>query len=332
MRYAIRIMTLPLRRALAFLFAALFLVIAPLSVAYGRGYRFDTKTRHIRLTGVILLAGSPSRVRLTIDDDTLKDVSFPTTLRGLLPTTHTILVEAMGYTSQVFTFNVRSGQTTFATDLQLYRINPFTTLRTGIPKQALLAPDGTTVAWLEGKRLTIAGATSLKSFDTAPGAESLVWTENSEDLLLRNASLGTVAVMSRTGTLRDATYVLPAGDRRTIDQLLNSRMTYSDVQTIPGGGGWLLTDESSAWILQTNGDLTLATRWGNTIVNAIHLGRQSLVTVRREEVLVRNVQNAQTALYEVPGITQATAGTHEGEINLLVADGNLLQWKRGNFF
>ena len=109
-------------------------------------------------------------------------------------------------------------------------------------------------------------------------------------------------------------------------------MVYSAVQTIPGSTSWLLLDESSAWILQPNGDLTLATRWGNQIVGAMHLGRQSLATIRREEVLVRNITNSQTALYEIPGITQASVGLSEGELNLLIADGDLLQWKRGKLF
>ena len=56
-------MTLPLRRALALLFAGLFVLVALASIAYGRGYRFDFKTRNIRLTGVILLAGAPDRSR-----------------------------------------------------------------------------------------------------------------------------------------------------------------------------------------------------------------------------------------------------------------------------
>ncbi len=326
-------MTLPLRRALAILFAGLFVIVALASVAYGRGYRFDFKARQVRLTGVVFLAGAPSRVQVTVDDGKPRNVSLPTTLRGLLPTTHTVGVAAAGYRGQVFTFNVRSGQTTYAPDLQLYRENPFTTVRTGIPLQALLAPDGSAVAWLEGQNLAIAEATNRKHVVGIPaGADALTWSALSEDVTVLSAERETLATVSKAGIRRSAAYVPPTGEQQKIDQLLNGRMVYSSVQPIPGRTGWLLQDASSAWVLLPNGDFTVASRWGNPIVNAVHLGRQSLATIRREEVLVRNLANDQTALYEIPGITQASAGTHEGELNLLVADGDLLQWERGNLF
>ena len=175
-------MTLPLRRALALLFAGLFVLVALASIAYGRGYRFDFKTRNIRLTGVILLAGAPDRVQVKIDDGEPKNVSLPTTFRGLLPTTHTISLSAPGYESQIFTLNVRSGQTTFATDIQLYQGSPFTTVRTGIPKHAILAPDGSAVAWLENQKITISDTTSVKHLTVALDVESLTWSESNDNL------------------------------------------------------------------------------------------------------------------------------------------------------
>lgn len=325
-------MTLPLRRALALLFAALFIIIAPLSVAYGRGYRFDTSTRRIRLTGVIFLAGSPNRVQVTVDDGKPRNLSLPTTLRGLLPTTHTLTIAAAGYSSQVFTLNVRSGQTTFATALQLYQTQPFTTIRTGIPNTAQLAPNGSAVAWLQAHSLAIASPSGIKQLALITKVESLTWSENSENILLQDENRATVAVVSKAGAFRDAAYVVSAIDRLKVDELLNHRMIYKSLQRIPNSANWLLVDESSAWVLRPDGELTLATRWGNAIINAVHLGGDSLATVRREEVLVRNIDNGQTALYEIPNLTQASAGIHEGELNLLVADGDLLQWQRGIIF
>jgi hypothetical protein len=326
-------MSLPFRRALALLFAGLFVLVAIGSVAYGRGYRFDTKTRQIRLTGVILLAGAPNRVQVNIDDGKPKSVSLPTTFRGLLPTSHTITVAAPGYASQTFVVNVRSGQTTFAADLELYRTSPFSTLRTGIPGTALLAPDGTALAWIEnGNVLAVANASNLKKLPLGPKVSRLAWSENAEDILLQDEVGKLVAIASKAGVLRGSTYKVPPGDSTKILELLNSRMTYQNAQHIPGSPGWLLMDDSSAWTLFPDGELTLATRWGNSIITAVHLGRSSLATVRREEILVRNIANAQTALYELPNITQATAGVGVGEINLLLADGDLLQWQRGQFF
>jgi hypothetical protein len=325
-------MTLPLRRALALFFAGLFVIVALISIAYGRGYRFDTRTQKISLTGVIFLAGSPNRIQLLVDDEEQKNVSFPTTIRGLLPTTHTVNLGAAGYASQVFTVSVRSGQTTFVSDVQLYRTKPLTSVRTGIPKQAQLSPDGSTVAWLENNSLAIADALSIKRFNITAETEALSWSENSEDIILQNESRVVLAVVSKAGVIRDKSYILTTGDKSKIDLLLNGRMKYTTIQTIPGSAGWLLTDESSAWVLQPNGNLSLATRWGNSIINVIHLGHESLASVRSEEIIVRNISNGQTALYELPGITQATAGKHEGELNLLVADGDLIQWQRGNFF
>lgn len=325
-------MTLPLRRTLALLFAALFVVVALASIAYGRGYRFDFRSRHIRLTGVILLAGGPNRVQVAVDDGEPKSVSLPTTIRGLLPTTHTVTLSAPGYASQVFTFNVRSGQTTFATEVQLYKSQPFKTVRSGIPPQAKLSPDGASVAWLEPGSLVIANPVSTKRVKMTVGVNSLNWTESSENIVLQDDSLTVRTAVSREGAVRPATYVLPTAEQAKIKQLLNGRMVYSAAQAIPGTADWLLSDASSAWVLQANGDLTLATRWGNAIVNAIHLGRSSLATVRRGEVLIRNTANDQTALYEISAITQASAGVRAGEVNLLVTDGDLLQWERGNVF
>ena len=189
------------------------------------------------------------------------------------------------------------------------------------------------MAWLEGQNLAIAEATNRKHVVGIPaGADALTWSALSEDVTVLSAERETLATVSKAGIRRSAAYVPPTGEQQKIDQLLNGRMVYSSVQPIPGRTGWLLQDASSAWVLLPNGDFTVASRWGNPIVNAVHLGRQSLATIRREEVLVRNLANDQTALYEIPGITQASAGTHEGELNLLVADGDLLQWERGNLF
>ena len=194
---------------------------------------------------------------MKIDDGEPKNVSLPTTFRGLLPTTHTISLSAPGYESQIFTLNVRSGQTTFATDIQLYQGSPFTTVRTGIPKHAILAPDGSAVAWLENQKITISDTTSVKHLTVALDVESLTWSESNDNLLLQNENQATLAIVSHAGILREKSYVLPVGNRPKIDQLLNDRMVYSAVQTIPGSTSWLLLDESSAWILQPNGDLTL---------------------------------------------------------------------------
>lgn len=325
-------MTLTIRRTLALLFAAIFIVIAPLSVAYGRGYRFDTKTRHVRLTGVIFLAGWPNRVRISIDEGGGKNVSLPTTVRGLLPTTHTLRLDAEGYMGQTFTLNVRSGQTTFTSDIQLYRAQPFSPVRSGIPPSALLSPDGTLVAWLSGKILTIAEGSNAKNLTVPVGVDAVRWSTDGEDLLLQHGTRTTVAIVSKAGVLRNADYVLPAGSQARINSLLAGRMAYASAQVIPGGAGWLLTDESSAWLLEENGELSVATRWGQEIIRAVHLGRKSIATVRRGEILLRNTTNAQTASYELPGIAQATTGKREGELNLLVTDGDLLQWVRGNFF
>ncbi len=325
-------MTITLRRTLALIFAGLFIVIALTSIAYSRGYRFDVKNRQVRLTGVIMLAGAPSKVQVFVDTGKPKNVSLPTTLRGLLPSTHAVTVSAPGFTSQTLTLNVRSGQTTFATDIQLFKENPFTTIRTGVPSTAVLAPDGTAVAWLDENALIIANPAQTKKLTLVAEVERITWSANSEDIVLLDASNATVGIASKAGALRGAGYIVSTKERDEVLRLLRGRMSYTQAQRIPNSAAWLLVDESSAWVLQPDGELTLATRWGNAIINTLHLGREIVATVRQSEILARNIVNDQTAFYEIPNISQAAAGEQAGELNILIADGDLLLWQRGNLF
>lgn len=163
------------RRLLALAFACLFLVCAPLAVAYSRGYRFDPKSFDFFKTGAIVLSGKPKSVLIQVNAEPGRTKSLPTSIRNLRPGTYQLTLSAPGYEPWQQEVRVREGEATILDPVQLFRTPVFTTVRTAIGAGAKFAPQGGSVAWREGSKLTIATPTALTTCTSIPAVVNFVW-------------------------------------------------------------------------------------------------------------------------------------------------------------
>ncbi len=326
------VMELHVRRGIALTFALLFLVIAPLTIAYGRGYRVDMKHRRVSLTGVISLAGFPKRIHLSLDSQNIRTTSLPVTARGVLPGDHTVLVGAPGYGTQVLGADVRPGETVFLDDIQLIRENPTTTLRTGIPPSARLAPTGNALAWINQDQVVIAAPTGTQHAATVASAQKLLWSDDGQVLEVRTNDDERLAYLNRTG-VRLSAPVEMAGVTKSIRDRVGEDVQFTSVQHIPDGSGWFLTSTDTAWLLPNGTDEPeLFSRWYEPIVQVIHLGRQVTATIRNTDITIRNAANGQVTTLVEANVTAVAVTDTPGTFQALVRDGDLRRWVEVQLF
>lgn len=325
-------MELYVRRGLAVTFALIFLVVAPLSIAYGRGYRVDVKHRRVTLTGVIAVAGFPKRVQVSVDGQPQRTTSLPVTARGVLPGDHVVLIGAPGYGTQAHATTVRPGETVFLDDVQLIREQPVTTLRTGIPQGALLAPTGNAAAWVQDDRVVIAQPTGMLHEVTVATAASVHWAEDGEHLEIRNAENAVLLTLTRNGERQSSPAQLTALSDATRERIGEST-PFTSLQRIPDGSGLFLTNGGTAWVLEEGKDTPeLFSRWYEPVVFVGHLGRDVTVSVRENDLTVRNASNGQVTTIHESGIVSAVVTSTPGMFQALVRDGDLLRWVQAMVF
>ncbi len=108
-----------LRRILPWLYALVFLTIAPILILYTAGYTYNLKKRIVERNGVLIVDGLPKAARISIDGvDTGK--TTPYTFQTLSPGGHTVTVEKDGYSSWEKQLTVNPEQVTFANDVRLW--------------------------------------------------------------------------------------------------------------------------------------------------------------------------------------------------------------------
>ena len=117
-----------------------------------------------------------------------------------------------------------------------------------------------------------------------------------------------------------------------VTRLANAaNITFTSYQAIPDDG-WLLIGPGTATILQRDGTTTTASRWFSPILAVAELGNNVLVTIRADGVSARNLTNNQTQNFDMQDVVQASGDQSLGIMNLLVQDGDLLQWIKGRLF
>lgn len=323
-------MTLAVRRALALFFISVFVIVAPTALAYARGFRFDFATRQLKQTGVLLLHGLPKNVAVSIDGQPPRAAALPRTYRSMVPGTHTLRVEAAGYTSQAMVFSIYPGQTTYLTNTQLIRIDPIATVRTGLPANAQLSPDGATVGWIEKGNVVIADAQGIQRTQTVAAAHSLAWLE--QTLIIFDAK------NIRLGTLTTAGVFTPGGQPQVATSSQATKLAqaaglqFDHAQRLPDIKSWLVTNAEGAWLLSDAGDSTLVSRWVEKPLSARMVGRSMFLSVRNAELTLRNTTNNQTQTFFQDGIVAVADAPTEGHVSFLVRDGDLRTWMEADFF
>ncbi len=324
-------MLLAVRRALALFFILVFVIVAPTALAYARGFRFDFATRQLRQTGVALLHGLPKNVVVSLDGQGLRATSLPRTYRSLTPGLHTIQIAATGYTTQNISFAIQPGQTTYLTNTQLVRTDPLVTVRTGLPANAQLSPAGSTVGWIEKGAVTLASLAGFQHTQTVANAQSLAWVGST--LVIFDEKKQSLGTLSSTGLFTPGApqpEILPAANLNALAQ--TAGLTFTHAQRLEVEKSWLLTNAEGAWLLEENGSSTLISRWIEQPLSAKILKGTMFLTVRPNELTLRNLTNNQTQAFTQKGIATVADTPVDGNVYLLVRDGDLRTWMAANFF
>lgn len=111
------------RTILFTLFAVGFFISAPLVVFYTAGYRYKFGTTHFVKTGILSVSSTPRGADIYLDGQQ-NEKNTPAVIDNLIPHDVKIRVEKSGYSSWEKTLPVKSGETTFVSNLKLFLTEP----------------------------------------------------------------------------------------------------------------------------------------------------------------------------------------------------------------
>lgn len=120
------------------------LIISGVIIAYGRGYRFDTKQKSFGSTGIISVTSDPTGATITIDN---KKVGATNTTVTIKPGWYTVGISKEGY--QPWEKQIRvQGEVVVSTHAVLFPSNPsLSAITTGGIANPVLSPDGLKLAF-----------------------------------------------------------------------------------------------------------------------------------------------------------------------------------------
>ena len=129
---------------LTILTVCIILFVSGLIIAYGRGYRFDTKQKAIGSTGLVSVTSDPTGATITIDN---KKVGATNTTVTIKPGWYTLGISKEGYQSWEKKIRVQ-GEVVVSTHAVLFPTNPsLSAITTGGVANPVLSPDGSKLAF-----------------------------------------------------------------------------------------------------------------------------------------------------------------------------------------
>lgn len=112
-------MTSRSRFAIKILFILIFIILAPLIIAYTMGYRYNFQVGQIQKTGVLILNTFPDDADVYLNGKIINDKT-PSVIKKILPNEYTVEVVKDDYHTWSKKLEVRSGETTFAESIVLF--------------------------------------------------------------------------------------------------------------------------------------------------------------------------------------------------------------------
>lgn len=113
-------MPLAIRRLVFYLLVVIFLIAAPLLIGYTAGYRYHFKQKSIVKTGVLIIETTPEGAKVILDGRLRKERT-PARLANLLPGTYEITLTSEKFHPWSKALEIKSAQTTFATEIVLLK-------------------------------------------------------------------------------------------------------------------------------------------------------------------------------------------------------------------
>lgn len=113
------------RRILPWIFAIVFLAVAPALIFFTSGYRWNSSKGQVERNGTVILDSAPREAKIVIDGRLIADRT-PVTLQDVSPGLHTFTISKDGFFPWEKALDVRPERVTFANDVWLWK--------TGVPE------------------------------------------------------------------------------------------------------------------------------------------------------------------------------------------------------
>ena len=241
------------RRLLGWFFILTFLFITPVIILSTAGYRYNFTKKRLERTGVLYVETVPSGAKIGLSGRTTEKTS-PTRITRLLPGTYDIGLNKEGFRPWSKKVEIFSSQTTFLTDVALFRETlPILTNEAEIVRTAI-SPDARYVAYVAA---TDTGF-ELRVLDLRDGKDHLVsrseslvddadlrWSPDSRRLLIRltgkkKENVALIWNASSPATVTDLATVIDAApvqafwneDARGISYVLGGQLLSLDLRTM----------------------------------------------------------------------------------------------------
>ncbi|PIZ57092.1 hypothetical protein COY23_01855 [bacterium (Candidatus Torokbacteria) CG_4_10_14_0_2_um_filter_35_8] len=175
-------MSKKLRFFILFFGTLLFIITAPILIAYSIGYRYDFENKRVVKKGVLVLWAENSDVEILINDEKIENTETKSSglinkylnSKGslfeieLLPGSYTIKLQKEGYVAWEKRLNIKSGYATIADGIHLFPENPEIKKIGGENIQiASFAEDGKKAYWIEEDSSLTVFDFSKKKVETA---------------------------------------------------------------------------------------------------------------------------------------------------------------------
>lgn len=208
-----------MRRILPWIYALIFLIIAPILIFYTSGYRYNAKKGTIERNGTLIVDSQPGSALVTIDGQSTNQKT-PITFQQLAPGWHHVLVTRSGYKDWRQDVLVRAERVTFLDTIKLWKqgdptlisAGPYLRLENDPTRTRLLAfqsqGTSTQVGWWSPTNVPDwRTPTRIPSPDTIP----VRWRSDGEAALLGGTDSETSSWLVQTANNQQRLDVLPDG-------------------------------------------------------------------------------------------------------------------------
>lgn len=238
-------MTTGVRQTIFILFTILFIATSVILLLYASGYRV-TRSGRIVETGILFVNGKPRDARALVNQKPVGH-KLPLRLQHMIPGSYTIRVEKDGHYAWEKTLDIRPRETTFATDLVLWKLAE--------PEQRSARTDVQQLTW-DGDNLIMGTRAPVPSKQKKLTAKML--SQQEKRFLLWEPESGNL--------------MLAYDDTDTPPQQLSISASQEPTVTWnPDIKRWLIATSHELWLLGSDGALALIERTSIPIKTATFL-------------------------------------------------------------
>lgn len=200
-------MSLRTRRFLYAGFILSFLIITPLVSLYATGYKIGSGF-HVQKTGILIIDSKPANANIYLNNKIQRNflkklytkeksvITTPAKIKNLLPGEYDVRLELPGYWSWQKKLEIKSGQSTFAENIFLFKHDLPAQLESGEFSYLDISPDLSSALLINKQAITLLNLTNNDKKIFAPGATTSLefnaatttslWSANSQAVIINN--------------------------------------------------------------------------------------------------------------------------------------------------